>query len=574
MSIGTGFMGKLRYAAPEQLASAVLDVGPPADVRGLGATLWELVTRKRLFEEARDERALATLIHQKDVPRLREVDPGFDRDLEAIVARATEREVPKRIGSAKLLAEYLQMYLDGAPLPIRPPTAGELFWRWVRQKKALVGSLAFALATISLILIFAFNEVNKKADVALQAQREAEEASQEAEATLEQTRAALSGIFETITESNVFRGTGLYGPQRELLAEIVGHYELILRDNQDDARLKFDLARTLRILAQTSLQIGKVDEAHGHAAKAMRLLTGLAGNDEEYEFERASLLIVMSQVHLALGPDHYQEGIATSDEAFEFLVPLANRVQTREFQFVLASAYQSRGDLSFALAQYPEAIGWYRSAATMLWLIYEQNKSLRLPADQLADVELQIARAMESDGEPGQARHIYNSVIDILSHFQDTSLPMSQRITAPMRLKLAVAQRSFANLVKPEDRLERLQASIDIIRQLAEDSADVSLYQIELARSLLDIARLQTLIPGQANDDAEMAAVERNRREQAFAELMGDVLPRLEVLLPGNNEVELLKADTYASWAQFQGIDHLDPAFEINLKRSQGSKNM
>ncbi|HSG65029.1 MAG TPA: serine/threonine-protein kinase, partial [Gammaproteobacteria bacterium] len=42
VSIGTGFMGKLRYAAPEQLASAVLDVGPSADVRGLGATLWEL----------------------------------------------------------------------------------------------------------------------------------------------------------------------------------------------------------------------------------------------------------------------------------------------------------------------------------------------------------------------------------------------------------------------------------------------------------------------------------------------------------------------------------------------------
>ena len=121
VSIGAGFMGKLRYAAPEQLASAVLEVGTPADVRGLGATLWELVTRKRLFGEAGDERALATMIHQKDVPRLREVDPGFDRDLEAIVGRATEREIDKRIQTAEELADYLDLYLAGEPLPIRPP---------------------------------------------------------------------------------------------------------------------------------------------------------------------------------------------------------------------------------------------------------------------------------------------------------------------------------------------------------------------------------------------------------------------------------------------------------------------
>ncbi|XAL98940.1 hypothetical protein OT109_15300 [Phycisphaeraceae bacterium D3-23] len=192
------------------------------------------------------------------------------------------------------------------------------------------------------------------------------------------------------------------------------------------------------------------------------------------------------------------------------------------------------------------------------------TRRARIPADELAEVQLQIARTFVADGEPEQARVIYTSVIDILEPFQDSSRPVTQRITAPMRLKLAVAQRSYANLVKPEDRLDRLRASVDIIRQLAGDSPDVSLYQIELARSLLDLARLQTLSPGQENNDAELASIERNRREQAFAELMGDVLPRLKALLPGNKEVELLEADTYASWAQFQGVDSIDPAFEIN----------
>ena len=89
-----GFMGTLRYAAPEQLAAAKRTVGPPADVRGLGITLWELLTRKRVFDEAEDELQLADLVADQDVPRLRAVDRSIDRDLDAIVARARSAGLP------------------------------------------------------------------------------------------------------------------------------------------------------------------------------------------------------------------------------------------------------------------------------------------------------------------------------------------------------------------------------------------------------------------------------------------------------------------------------------------------
>ena len=145
-------MGTLRYAAPEQLAAASLAVGPAADVRGLGVTLWELLTRRRLFAEAEDEKQLAALVYDTDVPRLRTVDRGFDRDLEAIVARATERRAADRIPTAGRLAEYLDLYLQGKSLPIRPPGCGELAWRWMRRHKLRV---AAALA----LLVLAFGSV-------------------------------------------------------------------------------------------------------------------------------------------------------------------------------------------------------------------------------------------------------------------------------------------------------------------------------------------------------------------------------------------------------------------------------
>jgi serine/threonine protein kinase len=145
-----GLLGTLRYAAPEQLAAGTLTVGPPADVRGLGVTLWELLTRRRLFAEAEDEKQLAGLIHDHDVPLLRSVDPTLDPDLEAIGARAVERRVADRIPTARQLAEYLQLYLDGKPLPIRPPTMAEMLKRWMRQHKVRVAVSGLLLLVLVL----------------------------------------------------------------------------------------------------------------------------------------------------------------------------------------------------------------------------------------------------------------------------------------------------------------------------------------------------------------------------------------------------------------------------------------
>ncbi|MCE9554543.1 MAG: protein kinase, partial [Planctomycetes bacterium] len=151
-----GFLGTLRYAAPEQLAAAKITVGPQADVRALGVTLWELLSRQRLFGDADDENQMASWVLTRDLPPLRKVDNSIDPDLEAIVARATEREVDRRIQTARELGDYLQMYLDGKPLPIRRPGTTEVLGRWVREHKALVGTATAAAASIVLVGVIAF----------------------------------------------------------------------------------------------------------------------------------------------------------------------------------------------------------------------------------------------------------------------------------------------------------------------------------------------------------------------------------------------------------------------------------
>ncbi|MFO0954682.1 MAG: serine/threonine-protein kinase [Isosphaeraceae bacterium] len=162
-----GFIGTLRYAAPEQLAAATITVGPAADVRALGVILWELLTRRRLFAEAEDERQLATMLFSQDVPRLRSIDKQFDRDLDAIVSRATERRPEDRVVGAGRLAELLQLYLDGQPLPIRPPSAGELLKRWVRTHKSVAALLFTLLAVVVGAFLAIVDSGNKAFDLAI-----------------------------------------------------------------------------------------------------------------------------------------------------------------------------------------------------------------------------------------------------------------------------------------------------------------------------------------------------------------------------------------------------------------------
>jgi WD40 repeat protein/serine/threonine protein kinase len=155
------FLGTMRYAAPEQLAAANVVVGKPADVRALGIVLWELLTRKRLFADAEDLRTLAPRVLNDDVPLLRSVDPSLSPDLEAIVARATERRIADRIPDAATLASYLHMYLNGQPLPIRPPTLGELSWRWAKEHQQFVVTAACSIALIVATIAVSFGLVDR-----------------------------------------------------------------------------------------------------------------------------------------------------------------------------------------------------------------------------------------------------------------------------------------------------------------------------------------------------------------------------------------------------------------------------
>ncbi len=173
-----GLLGTLRCAAPEQLAAAQIKVGPKADVRGLGVTLFELLTRHRLFEDAVDEKQLTSWVLTKPVPRLRAIDASLDPDLEAIVAVATELSQDDRL-SARQLADLLDLYLSGKPLPIRLPGIAEMLRRWIRDHKGLAASVTAAAAAVVVATVTALVLINAAKNDAIAAENKATQLAEE-----------------------------------------------------------------------------------------------------------------------------------------------------------------------------------------------------------------------------------------------------------------------------------------------------------------------------------------------------------------------------------------------------------
>src|SRR5438477_8810883 len=142
------------YIAPEQVSGSDTKLTAAADVYGLGAVLFDLLTGRPPFT---GEHALKTIQQaaEKPAPKLRSLDPGIDRDLETICAKSLERDPHARYRSAGELAEDLERWVRGHSIVARPVSPPVLLWQWSRRNPMLSGmaALLFAMATAVGVMI-------------------------------------------------------------------------------------------------------------------------------------------------------------------------------------------------------------------------------------------------------------------------------------------------------------------------------------------------------------------------------------------------------------------------------------
>ena len=110
-------LGTLRYAAPEQLIRRLDQVDYRADLYSLGASLYEIVTGRPLFDGDTESRLVQQILYETPIPP-RKVDRRIPHDLAAILSVATSREASSRYPSANAMACDLRAFAQGRPPPI------------------------------------------------------------------------------------------------------------------------------------------------------------------------------------------------------------------------------------------------------------------------------------------------------------------------------------------------------------------------------------------------------------------------------------------------------------------------
>jgi len=113
--------GKVAYMSPEQAVGGPID--RRADVFSMGIVLWELLTRQRLMTGDSAASTLHRLLHLP-IPAVSSVRESVDPELDAIVARALEKEPEFRFQSAQEMRDALDSFLASTGHQVRQDEIG------------------------------------------------------------------------------------------------------------------------------------------------------------------------------------------------------------------------------------------------------------------------------------------------------------------------------------------------------------------------------------------------------------------------------------------------------------------
>ena len=138
-------LGTPGYMAPEQAMGRNKQLTSATDVYGLGAVLYQLLTRHPPFAGETSYATIKLLLDTEPrSPRL--LNSKVDRDLSTICLKCLEKEPQRRYSSALALAEDLEHWLKHEPIQAQRTGIFRRGCKWVQRKPAIAAVFALSLA--------------------------------------------------------------------------------------------------------------------------------------------------------------------------------------------------------------------------------------------------------------------------------------------------------------------------------------------------------------------------------------------------------------------------------------------
>ncbi len=161
-------IGTPLYMSPEQASPGSIPVDHRTDIYSLGATLYELLTLRPIFEGNTPAEVLHKVVSGRPTPP-RELNRRIHPDLEAIVLKATAKHPDQRYQEAGELAADLCRFLGHEPVSARPIGPVGRLVRWCRRKPALASVLAASLLILTAVICVSHVAILRSRNRALEA---------------------------------------------------------------------------------------------------------------------------------------------------------------------------------------------------------------------------------------------------------------------------------------------------------------------------------------------------------------------------------------------------------------------
>jgi tetratricopeptide (TPR) repeat protein/predicted Ser/Thr protein kinase len=494
------FQGTLAYASPEQAGGRVDQIDVRIDVYSLGVVLFELLTGQRPYElGGLPLPQAARLICEQPPKAAGALDRACRGDLETIVAKALEKEAPRRYQTVGELAADLGRFMRHEPISARPPSTMYLFRKFGRRHRAgLAASVltAAALLTATIVsTVFALGEseqralADERAHVALNEKARAKQVLEVLTQMLEGVRAdvalgrdttVLKGLLDQ-TAQRVLDGEFATLPAVELdlsivmaksydaigaaaTGEPIAERALALAEtlHADD-----DLARAQGMLAKVWQSLGRLAEAETLFERTLALRRRLFSGDSR---ETARTLVALASVRRQLGRPAEAEPLADEALAMRRRLFPSDHPDVADALNEVAGVRQDLGRWEEAERVYTEALEMYRRCFT------GDHPRVGRAVNNLALARKRLGRLAEAEA------------------LYDQALAMTQRLHAGDHPDLAVSLNNLAEvraqMGRPAEALPLFEQALVMKRRLfTGDHPSVASGTVGLASCLADLHR-------------------------------------------------------------------------------------
>jgi tetratricopeptide (TPR) repeat protein len=288
--------GTPRYMAPEQTQGKA---DPRSDIYALGATLYELLTRRPALARSDDSPGHRGPPFAAGPLPPRKINRAIPRDLQTAVMKCLAADPSKRYQTAAAVADDLKRFLDGRPLRARRASAIERTWRWCRRNPILAAVSVLAALLLAAVVFTATSAYvhnrNSYAQTA-RAYAETKSALSRVEATSELAVDALDDIYRQLSPDRIRISSGravasdAYGelPTERpsipvqasneiaaLLDSLLVFYDRLAEQAPNNAQVILQSAIASRRVGDIRQRLGQVDHAGQEYSRTIERLSAL-----------------------------------------------------------------------------------------------------------------------------------------------------------------------------------------------------------------------------------------------------------------------------------------------------------